>query len=243
MRLLALLALSLPLWISAQVKQGQIIFKEISSFEIPEQYRQYIPEDMPDSLVSETILVFNEKKSLYAPYENLDAEVPAEPSRFQQMMSYWRGDDNQFYRDLELNRQVEKRGFMGKPFIIEGPINDTTKWKIVPTTDKILGYNCMMATTEQDSTAEVKVWFTTEIPQPFGPMTLGGLPGMVLKMELKSDKFGMKVIADSIEERKVKKKEFKEPKGGKTVTQEEFQAIVKEKTEEMQQNGRGGWGK
>lgn len=219
-----------PSVLMAQTTQGKIIFKEISKFDIPEKYRQYMPADTPDSVVNEMELSFNATNSLYKTYENLEEEEK-EPTQFEKMMKMWGGGaDNQVYRDLTSKIQLEKKDFQGKVFLIKSEITDTVKWKINPIPSKILGYTCMEATTVKDST-EVKVWFSTEIPVPFGPMTVGGLPGMVLKMEINSGKFFMRIIADSFEAKKVKT--LKSPKGGETVTQEEFDAIMKAKMEEM----------
>lgn len=241
MRQILFALMFLPTVLMAQTNQGEIFYKEISRFEIEDSWRQYVPKDMPDSMVNETVLIFNDNQSLYKNYENLDDE--SEPSRWQEMMSYWMGSDNQIYRNLEENVFVEKKGFQGKTFTITGEIQDTMKWKIMPSTDKILGYSTMLATAMADS-SEVKVWFTTEIPKPFGPMSMGGLPGLVLQMEMNADKFGMRVVASKIDTRKIKDKEFKRPKGGQAVTRDEYNDIMKQKMEEMrkmreQRGGRG----
>ena len=228
-----------PFLLFSQIKQGEVIYKEVTKFEIPEKYRQYVPEGTPDTIVNEMILVFNETQSLYKTYENLDAEEE-EPSQMKGMMSMWMGGDAQTYRNTETNQMIEKKDFQGKAFKITGKIQDTLKWKIMPSTKEILGFSTMLATSMSDST-EVKVWFTTEIPEPFGPMTVGGLPGLVLRMEFKADRFEMKVFADKFTDRTIKDKEFKLPKGGETVTQEEYDAIMKKKMEEMKKmRGEGG---
>lgn len=232
---------ALPVLVFGQKKQGEVFYKEISRFEIEEQYKKYMPKDMPDSVVNETVLIFNENQSLYKNYENLDDE--SEPSKYEEMMSYWMGADNQTYRNLSEDKMIEKKDFQGKTFKIVDKIKDTIKWKIMPSTDEILGHSTMLATSTTDST-EVKVWFTTEAPVPFGPMTMGGLPGLILKMEFKTDKFGMKVIADKFVDRTIKEKEFKLPKGGQEVNRKEYDAIMKAKMEEMRKmRANGGQGR
>lgn len=47
---------------------------------------------------------------------------------------------------------------------------------------RILGYECKMATSNYHG-RDWKVWFTTDIPMPFGPWKLRGLPGFILKAE------------------------------------------------------------
>ena len=47
---------------------------------------------------------------------------------------------------------------------------------------KVVGYECFMA--EAEFRGRVwRAWFTYEIPMPYGPWKLGGLPGLILKAE------------------------------------------------------------
>ena len=49
-------------------------------------------------------------------------------------------------------------------------------------TESIMGYDCRKATTDFAGRTYT-VWFTPEIPLPFGPYKFGGLPGLILKIE------------------------------------------------------------
>ena len=55
-------------------------------------------------------------------------------------------------------------------------------WKITKESQKILGYSCYKATTKFRG-REYIAWFTPDIPYNFGPWKLGGLPGLILKVE------------------------------------------------------------
>ncbi|MDO5395981.1 MAG: GLPGLI family protein [Bacteroidales bacterium] len=62
------------------------------------------------------------------------------------------------------------------------PISEI-RWEMVDdSTANILGYECMMAESDYHG-RHWKAWFTPEIPMPFGPWKLHGLPGMILKAE------------------------------------------------------------
>ncbi|MDC8003319.1 GLPGLI family protein [Aureisphaera galaxeae] len=82
----------------------------------------------------------------------------------------------------------------------------------------------------------VTAWFTPQIPVKNGPGEYGGLPGLILEMNIDRTTILCSKIVLNPEETE----EIKEPTKGKEVTRKEYNAIVKEKTEEMRQNWRGG---
>lgn len=56
-------------------------------------------------------------------------------------------------------------------------------WRIVEdSTANVLGYECLMAECDYHG-RHWRAWFTPEIPMPFGPWKLRGLPGLILKAE------------------------------------------------------------
>lgn len=57
------------------------------------------------------------------------------------------------------------------------------KWTIVEdSTAAVLGYECIMAESDYHG-RHWKAWFAPEVPMPFGPWKLHGLPGLILKAE------------------------------------------------------------
>lgn len=62
------------------------------------------------------------------------------------------------------------------------PLNEI-QWTIVEdSTATVLGYECVMAESDYHG-RHWKAWFTPELPMPFGPWKLHGLPGLILKAE------------------------------------------------------------
>jgi len=97
---------------------------------------------------------------------------------------------------------------------------------------------------EMPKTIEVTAWFTPQIPVGHGPGEYAGLPGLIL--ELNADRTTLlcsKIVMNSKDLPTIEA-----PDKGTVVTQEEFEAIVKKKTQEMRDNwrnrsGRRGRGK
>lgn len=75
------------------------------------------------------------------------------------------------------------------------------KWNLFSDTMTVLGYLCSKATTTFRGRA-YSVWFTNEIPVPYGPMKFGGLPGLIIS--LKEDKGNFEFYCHSIEFLKTK---------------------------------------
>lgn len=57
---------------------------------------------------------------------------------------------------------------------------DEFKWQICDSTEMILGYNCILATTSYHG-RQWEVWFTPDIPLSDGPWQFCGLPGLIIK--------------------------------------------------------------
>lgn len=87
---------------------------------------------------------------------------------------------------------------------------------------------------ELPKTIEVTAWFTPQIPVGHGPGEYAGLPGLIL--ELNADRTTL--LCSKIVMNTKNLPAITPPDKGTVVTQEEFEAIVKEKTQEMRDNWR-----
>jgi GLPGLI family protein len=84
----------------------------------------------------------------------------------------------------------------------------------------------------------VTAWYTPMIPVQNGPGEYGGLPGLILEMNVyRTTVLCSKIVLNPKEAEKIEA-----PSKGKEVTRKEYNLIVKEKMEEMRENfrGRGG---
>ena len=87
---------------------------------------------------------------------------------------------------------------------------------------------------EMPKTIEVTAWFTPQIPLGHGPGEYAGLPGLIL--ELNADRTTL--LCSKIVMNPKDLPVIEVPSKGAVVTQDEFEVIVKEKTQEMRDNWR-----
>jgi GLPGLI family protein len=94
-----------------------------------------------------------------------------------------------FYTNLSENLNLRALDYLGEKFLINDG-NSDVEWTVSNETKTILGYRCYRAFKEieehnqilnQKRTLIYEVWFTPDIPVSFGPIGLGGLPGLILE--------------------------------------------------------------
>ena len=224
---------------SGTIFYDQAVHIQIDESQIPEQAREFV-KNMPKEHHFRKQVIFNNKAALYKAAPELEAVDPNSQGHMARMREWMAREEDEKYVNLEKQEVVEQTEFFGRFFLIRDTVEQLS-WKITGESKKILGYNCMKATTMKDS-IPVEAWFTPQIAVPAGPYGAGQLPGMILELssEIKTGRGNNVVswIAQQIELGKVSKSTLKEPKKGKEVTREEFEQIQKEKMEEMKKE----WG-
>lgn len=141
------------------------------------------------------------------------------------------GGGGVYYRNLKEKENLHQtRNINENLYIITEDLNKYN-WQLFKETKKILGYDCFKAVAELKSysylrekeiTLKITVWYTPNIPVPFGPAGYDGLPGLVLESSTSS----FYLIANTLEFQD-KILEIKKPKKGKIITNDEFIKISK----------------
>jgi GLPGLI family protein len=118
----------------------------------------------------------------------------------------------------------------GEKFNITKFINEY-KWNLTNESKIINGYKCFKATSHKEEFSKLRkktlsvspiVWYAPELPFPFGPSGLDGLPGLVLEGSIngKTYFYATKINFDYKE-----KIDFERPKSGKYITPEEYEDL------------------
>jgi GLPGLI family protein len=208
---------------SAQVNEGKIVFEETIDMHrrIPKENEQ-MKAMVPPFRTTKFELTFGDNKSLYKAAEE---EPDLSDQQGGGVVMRFGGSDNIFYKDFTTQTSIEKRNLMEKDFIVEDSIRNIS-WKLVDgETKTIAGHSCKKATGKSPLGSDIVAWYAEDISLSSGPAQFGGLPGLILAMDVNHSEF---VYTATTISKDVKKSELKAPTKGKKVTPEEFAKIRKE---------------
>jgi GLPGLI family protein len=164
-------------------------------------------------------LYFNTKESKY-----IDSEVT--PAGEEDYNYAWRKDVYLIKRDYEKQAQFDAIQMLGKVYIIEDSLQ-LLDWKIQNDLKDIAGHICMKAFAE-DTLKKQKIvaWFAQDIPLSYGPERFGGLPGLIMEIDVNDG--GMIITADKIDYKKLTT-EMDLPKKlkGKKIKEKEYSDMMR----------------
>lgn len=171
----------------------------------------------------EYLLTANSKESRFEYLEAMDMDDIERGNR--RFVNYGGGGDGVYYKNLQEKKLLRETTSSGKDFLIHAPY-DRFEWELLRETKEILGYTCYKAKgeyadynplTKKDVIVKVTVWYTPEIPLPFGPDYANGVPGLVLE----TIRGPFYITAEEVKSfDKVKK--IKKPSKGKEITEKEY---------------------
>ena len=227
-------------------QEGTILFEQKANL-----HRRITAENedmkkmIPEFRTSNFELLYTETTSLYRPVEDDEPNMgppgggfggpPGPGMRF-------RMPEVIYYRTLDNDYSLTQRSIFEKKYLVEDTLR-IPAWKLSNENKEILGMKCMKATLSTEVHRDTLVikndiiaWYAPAIYSPFGPESYGGLPGMILALDI--NKGEMTYIAKSINP-KVDKSEIKAPSKGEKISALAFQKLMDERMKEMMKNGRG----
>lgn len=234
-------------------KSKKVIEDEVDKVTENKELNEAVKMAMKKSSEKTFTLLFNKEEAVYE--ENDELEQPSKPTSGFSISISMTGAGKKYINTKEKIR-LEEDEIFGREFLIEEPLVKPD-WKLVNESKKIGEYTCLKAELivpvtdvqkqnyqdflkrEEKKPALFKMdepkdkvivaWYAPEIPLSFGPNNYWGLPGLILEInEENTVILCSKVVLNSKSKFKVKR-----PNTGDKVSQKEFDAIQKKKSDSM----------
>lgn len=238
---------------------------DFSASGMPADRIKMIKERMKNSLERTYEFTFNKTASIYKQEAQLEQaggpEGPGGGRGGMRMMMFGGGASGDYYKNIQTKTSTKENEFSGKKFLVKGDLI-AYEWEMEQETKMIGNYLCFKAKTtiERQARPDIQIgrrsseereeqekkmkelenvmevisvtaWYTMDIPVSNGPGDYWGLPGLILEV----DAGDTKILCTKVVLNPKEKTEISEPKKGKVTTQEEYDQIVEEKTEEMRE--------
>ncbi len=209
----------------AQVKEGKVIYERKTNMHkrLPAE-NDNMKAMIPEFNTSKQQLVFSGDESIFSAIpedEDIRDQAGQEGGRVNIRMNTGR---NETYKNYATEKTVELRELGPKKYIIEDTLRKLA-WKLSDDTLLVKGYHCKKAITKNRQGDNVIAWYTEEITAPTGPEQFGGLPGLILQMDIGD---GWIVFSPLDITAANNKQVVKIPSGAKKITRSEFQKMQKE---------------
>lgn len=141
--------------------------------------------------------------------------------------------DNSIYIDFATGKEMSQKSILDKAYVVEGQYA-ASQWEInKQKTAVINGRKCIMASLKGDSSTIA--WYCPDIPCLMGPNGLGGLPGLILKLETKSATFQIKELTLAAD----KPYKITSAQKGDNISQQDFNRIRDKKLKDLGVSGSG----
>lgn len=232
------LLLSVPIFIGSislygqdSTTTGHVHYKRVTDIS-ENEFVQNRP-DIPTEIITEWDLYFTPEESYFVYHpEEAENDISSGGATFHMMR--WEPKDIYHigFQDRSFTHYTE---FMGKPFLILDSL-DTDDWKMTGKQGVILGYPCMEVSSVIEDSVPVLAWFTPRIRVASGPSAYVGFPGLVLFVDIDNGKTTISATKVSMGTLIQEAPEI--PDDGEEVSQDEYDAIVKEKTDQARRRSR-----
>lgn len=145
------------------------------------------------------------------------------------------------YKNLTTKEKIYQTDSFGEPFNVIQNF-DEYKWEITQETKVINGFNCFKANGLKEQynkdksvkrTSMPEVWFTPDIPAPFGPNGYDGLPGLVLEAKISARSKYYLYVSEINYDYKLKVK-IEKSKKGKDISEQAFSDLSDDKRKEIE---------
>jgi GLPGLI family protein len=171
-------------------------------------------------------LIINDYESLFSLEENLVIDTDEKSLKFIVNAGDSGGD---FYMNSITKETISSKSVFGETFNIISSL-DSIKWELTSESKLIGNFKCYKAlTTKVVENSKgifnhpVEAWYAPEIPFGFGPVSFGGLPGLIIEIQYQNVRF----YVSTIELNTKRDTKIVKPTKGKEVTKDEYIEITK----------------
>jgi GLPGLI family protein len=221
----AVLILLLPIGLSAQTRQGVIVFErkvDVHRTIQDEQMKAMVPQFQTGAYE----VLFRDSIAVYKAMPKDEAPDPFDNNTGGNhfVLRFGGGGDGVLYRNYNSGRVLEEANLAETKYIITDTLRQQP-WKLSEETVTLLGHPCKKATTTTTRGGKVVAWYTGDIPIPVGPEQFNGLPGAILKLDVDDGTivFTAKEIHDKVDSR-----DLKAPANGRLITRADYQKKMDE---------------
>lgn len=238
---------------NGQMKEGKVVYER--TMKMRQLQNSEMVARLPAERKDNFELMFGNNKSLWQVIPDMDGNDQNTVTG-QGIVIRMAGGSDITYFDFQEGLRIDQRDMFDREFLVEDTITKL-KWKLTGESDTILNYPVQKAVTERigkrtimsmengemkrqeiSDTSYITAWFTPNIPVPAGPQEFQGqLPGLILELNMNNGRLIFKAVEIS---GKVNLSAIKAPKGGKKLTNEEFNKERERLLEEMRKNNPGG---
>lgn len=213
-------------WAQAQQAKGRISYERKMNM-----HRPIPPEDeamkamIPEFMTSKAELSFSGDELLYHIIpEEADVRDEAGEGENRVVIRMDLPGNNETYKNLAKAIQVDARELGPKKYLIVDSVK-TYVWRPTGESKKIGNFTCYRATAMSAEKRDLDAWYTPEIAVSGGPEGYGGLPGMILELDIDhgANHFLMVefvAMPDLV---------IKAPSGGKKISRKEFDKLLEER--------------
>lgn len=202
-----------------KVKKNKTLQVDSSAIKTEKVVKKFMNKALNSVDDLEYQLIYNNKESFFKLKKGLTKGTDEE-ARYIKMAELITSS-GEYYQNLSEYLTLHQFSVYGEDFLINEPLN--SDWEIT-NIKKIIGkYTCYKAINKCNTCGNsniTEVWYTPQIPIPFGPKGYGGLPGLIVEVKMKIVTLYLNSIFEN------QKASILRPKKGKPLTRNEYKKAV-----------------
>lgn len=169
------------------------------------EYIEINNTDLPNKLTA--LLYIDGNESVFHEKFSTKTEIDTKPLPEGVFISKGHPADDTYLKTDRAKKQILFfDGIGGNNYLVEDAFGNI-KWNITSDTKQLAGYNCVKAIGSYRG-REWEAWFAPDIPFPFGPWKLNGLPGLILEARDDTKRFEFVAVKVSFTQAAIVSKDF-----------------------------------